>query len=145
MARKDRFRVEALRDFLCGAWRVEREILDRRADLVGSFNGSVTFGPDDGGLRCREEGRMVLGGYSGLAHRDYLYGFPSPHRAEVRFADGRAFHGLDLSTGCWTAVYLCPPDRYEGRFEAQGEDRWLTIWEITGPGKAARLSRLHTR
>ena len=139
------FGVVDLEAFLIGEWRLERTILDHRDRLTGSFSGTASFEPEEEGLRCWEAGRMTLGHYSGSAGRDTLYRFPAAHLARVLFPDRRPFHDLDLRTGCWAATHLCPPDRYDGRFEVFGDDHWRSTWEIRGPRKAAQLITLYRR
>ncbi len=101
-----------------------------------------------GALTYREEGRLALGGFETLAHQSYLYAFPAPHlahRAEVRFADGRAFHLLDLRDGHWSAEHVCGADLYRGRFRVEGADRWSVLWTVTGPRKDQFLESFFTR
>jgi hypothetical protein len=101
-----------------------------------------------GTLAYREEGCLALGGFETLAHQSYLYAFPATrraHRAEVRFADGRAFHALDLRDGQWSAEHVCAADLYRGRFRAEGPDRWSMLWTVTGPRKDQSLESLFTR
>jgi hypothetical protein len=145
-----RYPVADLRAYLMGAWRVERALDDRRRGAPGSFAGEAVFRASAANaLAYREEGRLALGGYETLAHQSYHYAFPAPHlaphRAEVRFADGRPFHPLDLSGGRWTAEHACGADLYRGRFEALGCDRWTAEWEIVGPRKDQVLSSRFTR
>ena len=101
-----------------------------------------------GALTYREEGRLSLGGFETLAHQSYLYAFPATHRAhraEVRFADGRAFHALDLRDGQWSAEHVCAADLYRGRFRALAPDRWSVLWTVTGPRKDQVLESRFTR
>ncbi len=143
------YAVANLRAYLAGAWEVRRTLDDRRNGARGSFEGRAIFAPGDAGaLTYREEGRLALGGFETLAHQSYLYAFPAPrraHRAEVRFADGRAFHALDLSNGHWSAEHVCGADLYRGRFRAEGADRWSVLWTVTGPRKDQSLESLFTR
>ncbi len=138
--------IADLRAYLAGAWAVRRTLDDRRNGARGSFEGRATFMPgDENTLAYREEGRLALGGFETLAHQSYLYAFPVPHRAEVRFADGRPFHALDLRDGQWSAEHLCAADLYRGRFRAEGPDRWSVLWTVTGPRKDQSLESLFTR
>jgi hypothetical protein len=89
-------------------------------------------------LLYTEEGKLQFGGYSDTVHRTYQYLFPdpqSPHIAQVRFEDGRAFHDLNLASGEHTAHHDCSPDIYEGQFQVQSQDIWQSRWIITGPHK----------
>jgi len=138
--------VADLRAYLAGAWEIERTLHDRRTGQQGYFAGRGIFAPGDGDpLAYEEQGRLALGGFETLAHQRYLYAFPTPHRAEVRFADGRPFHPLDLSGGCWEAEHLCGRDLYRGRFQALAPGRWSVTWTVTGPRKDQRLESLFTR
>jgi len=141
--------VADLRAYLLGAWVIRRTLNDRRHGAQGHFEGRATFTPGDANtLAYREEGRLALGGFETLAHQSYLYAFPAPqraHRAEVRFADGRAFHPLDLSDGQWSAEHLCEPDLYRGRFQALAPGRWSVLWTVTGPRKDQVLESYFTR
>ena len=146
--------VADLRAYLVGAWEIRRTLDDRRRAAQGHFEGRATFTPgDENTLAYREEGCLELGGFETLAHQSYLYAFPAPHgrlhrgphRAEVRFADGRPFHALDLSDGRWAAEHLCGRDLYRGRFRAEGAERWSVAWTIAGPRKDQVLESLFTR
>lgn len=142
--------VADLRAYLEGAWRIERALDDKLRGQQGRFEGRAVFAPEaDGTLSYREEGRLALGGFETLAHQRYLYAFPAferaPHRAEVRFADGRPFHELDLSDGLWAAGHRCGADVYRGRFRALGADRWWVRWIVTGPLKDQALESLFSR
>jgi Family of unknown function (DUF6314) len=144
--RDARYPVADLRAYLTGAWRVGRTLEDRRRGARGRFDGGASFTPGQtGALACREEGRLALAGFETVAHQSYLYTFPAPFLAEVRFADGRPFHPLDLRDGVWTAEHLCGADLYRGAFRALGPDRWQAEWEISGPCKDQVLRGLFTR
>lgn len=138
--------VADLRTYLAGAWEIRRILEDNIRGERGSFVGQASFSPeDDTTLAYREDGRLALGGFETLAHQSYRYGFPARHLAEVRFADGRPFHSLDLSAGLWQAEHLCAADLYRGRFRAEGPERWSVTWTVTGPRKNQRLESLFTR
>lgn len=146
--------VADLRAYLAGSWTISRTMEDRRRGALGRFEGQAGFTSEGEDLLAyREVGRLALGGFETVAHRRYLYAFPAPraaphrppHRAEVRFADGRPFHDLDLSDGLWTAGHRCAPDTYRGRFRALGPDRWWARWIVTGPRKDQVLESLFTR
>jgi len=149
-AAQDLYPVADLRAYLLGAWQIERALDDKLRGEQGRFEGRATFSHgEDGNLEYREEGRLALGGFETLAHQRYLYAFPAPERApqraEVRFADGRPFHELDLGDGLWAAGHRCGADTYRGRFRALGPDRWWVRWIVTGPRKDQALESLFTR
>ena len=142
--------VTDLRAYLLGAWEVRRTLDDRRRGESGSFEGRAIFAPGAANiLTYREEGCLELGGFETLAHQSYLYAFPAtyraPHRAEVRFANGRPFHPLDFRDGLWSAEHVCAADLYRGRFRALAPDRWSVLWTVTGPRKDQVLESLFTR
>ena len=141
--------VADLRAYLVGAWEIRRTLDDRRRAAQGHFEGRATFTPgDENTLAYREEGCLELGGFETLAHQSYLYAFPATHRAhraEVRFADGRPFHPLDLRDGLWSAEHVCAADLYRGRFRALAPDRWSVLWTVTGPRKDQVLESRFTR
>ena len=138
--------VANLRAYLTGVWEIGRTLDDKLRGECGRFEGRGVFAPgEDGTLVYEEQGRLALGGFETLAHQSYLYAFPAPHRAEVRFADGRPFHPLDLSAGEWRAEHLCAADLYRGRFQALGPDRWSVAWTVAGPRKDQVLESRFTR
>lgn len=138
--------VADLAAYLAGRWRLERRLEDRAGGRTGSLEGTAQFDPDaEGGLAYREQGRLVLGDFATLARQAYRFRFPLPARAEVSFADGRAFHDLDLSDGRWQARHRCGADLYCGRFAALGPERWTAEWRVTGPRKDQRLSAVYLR
>jgi hypothetical protein len=130
--------VHDLAGFLSGAWEIHREIVPVRGTPPGGFEGTATFSPWRPGVLVYEEhGTVVLGGYTGTATRRLTYVVDGP-RARVRFADGRFFHDLDLTTGRWETTHPCAADRYHGRFMVRSGDTWEQTWEMTGPGEAYR-------
>ncbi|MCZ9342306.1 DUF6314 family protein, partial [Streptomyces sp. TRM76130] len=65
--------------------------------------------------------------------------------AEVRFADGRFFHDLDLTTGRHVTGHPCAADLYRGEFTVRDRDRWRTVWQVTGPAKNLLLTTEYAR
>jgi hypothetical protein len=130
--------------FLPGRWRVERALEDAALG-TGRFRGSATFTPDGDGLEWVETGRLTLGRYDGPARRT-LRLVPDGDGWEVRFADGRAFHRLDLRAGELCAfTHPCGADRYAGEFAVRGPDAFEIGWSVTGPAKAQRLTGRYIR
>jgi hypothetical protein len=88
------------------------------------------------GLLHEESGTFVWLGVARPAERTlrFLPG-ATPGTADVRFADGRPFHGLDLTSGRHIADHPCSADLYQGEFTVLGMDRWRTLWRVTGPAK----------
>lgn len=134
---------------LAGRWRVRRDVRDAGSGAVGEFRGGAGFSPlDGGGLLYREAGTFVWQGAGRAAERTlrFLPGAAgAPGTAQVCFADGRAFHGLDLTTGHHVAEHLCSADLYRGEFSVLDADRWRTVWRVTGPAKDLLLATEYVR
>ncbi|MFI7292502.1 DUF6314 family protein [Streptomyces sp. NPDC050121] len=133
--------------YLAGSWRVRRSVRDLASGDEGRFDGITVFsaleegGPGHDallhdGLLHEESGTFVWLGVARPAERTlrFLPG-PTPGTADVRFADGRPFHGLDLRNGRHIADHPCSADLYRGEFTVLGMDRWRTLWRVTGPAK----------
>ncbi|MCQ4201423.1 DUF6314 family protein [Streptomyces coelicoflavus] len=133
--------------FLTGRWRTERSVRDLASGLEGRFEGVTSFDAlDAGGLISRESGVFTWQGVSRPAERTLRYGpGGEPGRADVRFADGRPFHGLDLTSGHHVADHPCAADLYRGEFTVRGPDRWRTVWRVGGPAKDLLLTTNYTR
>ncbi|MBE1595797.1 hypothetical protein H4687_001926 [Streptomyces stelliscabiei] len=120
---------------------------DLTSGAEGEFTGRTVFSPlNDGGLLHRETGTFVWQGAPRPAERTlrFLPG-PVPGTADVRFADGRPFHDLDLTSGHWQTDHPCVADLYRGEFEVHDEDHWRTIWRVGGPAKDHVLVTALTR
>ncbi|MEV0276483.1 DUF6314 family protein [Streptomyces sp. NPDC050610] len=139
--------------YLSGAWAVDRELHDLSAGTSGRFRGTAVFrredgddGDTDGGALLHiEEGELTWGGTVSTAGRT-LRLLPRPDgTAEVTFADGRPFHGLDLRTGVWTARHPCVDDLYEGAFTVVSPDEWRVSWRVGGPAKDQSLRSVYRR
>ncbi|WP_282088743.1 DUF6314 family protein [Streptomyces tendae] len=153
--------------YLAGRWRTERSVRDLASGLEGRFEGTTSFdglgdaGPDGrapdgrapdggaldgGGLISREQGHFTWQGVTRPAERTLRYEpGTGPGRADVRFADGRPFHGLDLTTGHHVADHPCAADLYRGEFTVRGPDRWRTVWRVGGPAKDLLLTTDYLR
>jgi uncharacterized protein DUF6314 len=133
--------------YLAGRWRVERSVRDLASGEQGEFRGTTEFGPlDDGGLLHRESGTFVWQGVPRPAERTLRF-LPSrgPGAADVRFADGRPFHDLDLTSGRHTADHPCSADLYRGEFTVADADHWRTVWRVRGPAKDLVLTTDYAR
>ncbi|MFD1662173.1 DUF6314 family protein [Streptomyces caeni] len=99
----------------------------------------------------RDQGRDVLPGRGHpaavLRKPRTLWFLPgdSPGTARVRFADGRPFHDLDLTTGHQVAEHPCAADLYRGGFTVYDADRRRTVWRVGGPAKDLVLTTGYTR
>ncbi|MEU2286849.1 DUF6314 family protein [Streptomyces sp. NPDC013178] len=134
--------------YLAGMWRVERSVRDLTSGDAGTFTGRTGFRPlgEGGGLLHEESGTFVWQGVARPAERTlrFLPG-PAPGTAEVRFADGRPFHDLDLTTGRHAAGHPCAADLYRGEFTVRDADHWRTVWRVGGPAKNLLLTTEYTR
>jgi hypothetical protein len=129
--------------YLLGTWDVERDVLD--ADLgAGCFRGRATFTPSGDGLTWTETGHLTLAAYDGPARRE-LRLVPGGDAWEVRFADGRPFHSLDLATGTCAVAHPCGEDRYTGEYRLRGPDAFEVDWTVRGPRKDQRLIGRYAR
>ncbi|WAZ20531.1 DUF6314 family protein [Streptomyces cinnabarinus] len=133
--------------FLTGSWRVRRTVRDQVSCERGEFTGTTVFGRlTEGGLLHRETGTFVWQGVARPAERTlrFLPG-STPGTADVRFADGRPFHVLDLTAGRYVADHPCAADLYRGEFTVLDADRWRTEWRVRGPTKDLVLTTDYTR
>ncbi|MET8771948.1 DUF6314 family protein [Streptomyces sp. NPDC004658] len=132
---------------LAGRWRVERDVRDLASGDEGHFTGTTVFSAlAGGGLLHEESGTFIWQGVARPATRTlrFLPG-PAPGRADVRFADGRPFHELDLTTGRFVADHPCAADLYRGEFTVRDADRWRTVWRVGGPAKDLVLTTDYVR
>ncbi|MET9762939.1 DUF6314 family protein [Streptomyces sp. NPDC006372] len=122
--------------YLAGHWRVTRTVRDLASGEEGRFSGGTDFGSlRDGGLLHHESGTFVWQGVARPAERTLRF-LPCPGgTAEVRFADGRPFHDLDLTSGRHVADHPCAADLYRGEFTVRDADHWRTVWRVRGPTK----------
>jgi hypothetical protein len=137
---------EAL-SYLTGGWRVARVVHDLGDGTEGVFRGATDFTPlSGGGLLHRETGDFTWHGVTRPAERTLRF-LPGPQAgtADVRFADGRPFHSLDLRTGRHIADHPCSADLYRGEFTVTGPDHWRTAWRVGGPAKDLLLVTDYTR
>ncbi|MFI1439843.1 DUF6314 family protein [Streptomyces fructofermentans] len=141
--------VDDVLAFLAGGWHVERSVRDLAGAEEGSFSGTTVFGaPEEGGagLLHHESGTFVWRGAARPAERTLRF-LPGgrPGLADVRFADGRPFHDLDLTSGRHVADHPCAADLYRGEFTVFDADRWRTVWRVGGPAKDLVLTTDYTR
>ncbi|WP_329470020.1 DUF6314 family protein [Streptomyces sp. NBC_01723] len=133
--------------YLAGRWHTERTVRDLTNGAEGRFEGTTAFDAlPEGGLLSRESGAFNWQGVTRPAERTLRYApGSSPGTADVRFADGRPFHGLDLASGRHVADHPCAADLYRGEFTVQGPDRWRTVWRVGGPAKDLLLTTDYLR
>lgn len=124
--------------YLEGRWRLERRIEDRRAGIVGRFDGTCDWVPDGQGLRQVEEGVLQYGTAAPMrASRVYLWRAEEDGLA-VLFEDGRPFHRLGADRVA--DRHHCPPDIYDVRYDFGDWPQWMQEWTVTGPRKDATLT-----
>ncbi|MFF9818433.1 DUF6314 family protein [Streptomyces sp. NPDC014006] len=133
--------------YLAGNWQVERSVRDLASGCEGRFDGTTDFQPlEGGGLLHVESGTFAWQGVARPAERTlrFLPG-ATPGTADVRFADGRPFHDLDLGSGRYIAGHPCAADLYRGEFTVRDAGRWRTVWRVRGPAKDLVLTTHYTR
>ncbi|MEU3947010.1 DUF6314 family protein [Streptomyces sp. NPDC029526] len=132
--------------FLGGRWRVARVVRDLASGDTGEFSGTTVFRPDPaGGLLHEEAGTFTWRGTARPAERTLRF-LPGPGgTADVRFADGRPFHHLDLTAGRYVADHPCAADLYRGEFTVRDADHWRTVWRVRGPAKDLELRTDYAR
>lgn len=132
--------------YLSGHWRAERTVRDLASGEEGHFEGTVVFGPlEGGGLLQSEAGGFTWRGVTRPAERTLRF-LPGPGgTADVRFADGRPFHDLDLTAGRYVVDHPCSADLYRGEFTVRDADRWRTVWRVRGPAKDLELTTGYAR
>jgi hypothetical protein len=136
--------------YLAGSWLLERSVRDLAGADEGTFTGTTTFSPlherGRSGLLHHESGTFVWQGVARPAERT-LHFLPgtAPGAADVRFADGRPFHDLDLTSGRWITDHPCAADLYRGEFTVLDSDHWRTVWQVAGPAKDLVLTTDYTR
>ncbi|NUO42701.1 MAG: hypothetical protein HOV73_05190 [Streptomyces sp.] len=133
--------------YLAGSWRVVRSVRDLASGAEGEFSGTTVFSPlEGGGLLHHESGTFTWQGVPRPAERTlrFLPG-PGPGTADVRFADGRPFHDLDLTTGRHVTDHPCSADLYRGEFSVLDADHWRTAWRVGGPAKDLVLTTDYAR
>ena len=139
--------------YLAGSWRVERSVRDLASGAQGSFSGATVFEPlddeenDETGLLHHESGTFVWQDVARPAERTlrFLADGDGAGRADVRFADGRPFHDLDLTSGRHVTDHPCAADLYRGEFTLRDADHWRTVWRVGGPTKDLLLTTDYTR
>ncbi|MGB3406237.1 MAG: DUF6314 family protein, partial [Jannaschia sp.] len=94
-------------------------------------------GPREDALwREVETGHLSQGGPVFAARRVALWSHDGL-ATEVRFGDGRLFHGIGPGLRP-QATHDCPPDDYRLSYDFSAWPRWSVRWHVTGPRKAYR-------
>ena len=132
-------------EFLIGDWNVVRRISDCRSGRRGCFLGTAVFLPAAGIVRYTEQGELTFGDHRGPASRALQYTAGAGGAADVRFADGREFFCLDLSSGSCRAEHLCGKDRYQVTVTRVSQDSFTETWRVTGPAKNYEMTTRYLR
>jgi hypothetical protein len=130
--------------FLAGTWTVDRTVRDASGGRDAAFTGVAEFAREGGSVAWRETGRLRLDRYDGPASRELAL-VHGDGGWEVRFADGRPFHPLDLSGGRWTCEHACGRDLYAGEFDVLGPDELEVRWRVRGPAKDQEIVSRYRR
>ncbi|HUZ21502.1 MAG TPA: DUF6314 family protein [Acidimicrobiales bacterium] len=138
--------ISDLAAFLGGSWDVERRLVDHAGGATLRFDGTARWRPraaaelayDERGVLARADGRDE-------AWRELRYARLDGGRAEVRYADGRPFHELDLSRGRWRTLVACGRDVYAGLFVVVAPDQLVVRWRVRGPAKAYSSTTCYRR
>lgn len=133
-------RVPNLGEFFHGVWGVKKLGWDGVTGQRLRFHGEATFSTCAEGLLFQERGTIGFGAYQGEASQDYIFAVQDSHTAEVRFADERPFHTLNLETGKAHVWHDCAPDRYMGRYRVFDSNGWVLSWRVAGPRKRQILT-----
>lgn len=133
-------------DDFAGLWRLERRIDDRLAGQVIAARGTARLVADGaGGLVYDEEVLLKLPGRAPVpGHRRYLWQ-KNGEGFDVRFADGRFFHRIDLSATAPACRHDCAPDLYKGRHDFAAWPVWSVSWRVRGPRKDYRMQTTYRR
>lgn len=130
-------RISDLAAFLGGSWDVARELDDLAGSGAMRFVGTARWWPRGAAeLGYEEHGVLERADGRDDAWRNLSYARLDGGRAEVRYADGRPFHELDLTRGRWRTLVSCGADRYAGLFVVGGPDQLVVRWTVRGPAKA---------
>jgi hypothetical protein len=137
-------KVLGLSDF-AGRWSLEREILDRRADLTAHLSGTAVFTFNGADLRYEEEGRLEYPGQPPMmATRAYTWE-DDGDGVWVFFDDGRPFHRFSLLRRMPEADHHCPPDMYHVTYDFTRWPDWSATWAVVGPRKNYRMISRYAR
>ncbi len=132
----------ATEPWFCGPWQMVRIIENVAEGVIGEFWGECEFVPDGDGLTCREEGVLRFRGIDYHSGRVSLWRFPGRGQIDVRYEDGRPFHGFLIDEP--QAEHHCGDDHYRVSYEF-GPDTWLSLWEVDGPAKDYAMTTRYRR
>jgi hypothetical protein len=126
---------------LLGEWTLARRFADLGAGRHGTVHGHLVLREHGAGIDWDEQGVLRWQDVEVPVSRSYRL-----RRRDggwwVFFADGQPFH--PWQPGEWVE-HSCRADRYHGLISVDGPDRWRTLWDVVGPGKAQRIVTRFTR
>lgn len=127
-----------------GVWRLERRIEDFRANQPARAEGEARIVPGDP-WTYDERMQLHLPGVAPVeGHRRYLW-VPAAGGIEAQFADGRAFHRIDLGGGTASARHPCGADLYDVQYEFVRWPVWSAVWRVRGPRKDYLMTTIYRR
>ena len=135
-----------LKDFE-GAWRLDRQIDDRRSGNGGTLTGEAQFVPmPDGRLNYVETGQLDFGTGNAMdAQQSFIWQGGDKGEIAVTFSDGRPFHVIEPDRMMPDASHLCHPDFYHVTYDFSVWPAWSVIWRVVGPAKDYRLISRYRR
>lgn len=126
-----------------GHWRLDRRVTDHLTGMRSAFAGQVVLVPDGKGLLYEERGRWRTGPLKGMAgERRYLWRAERGQIAQY-FEDGRPF--LAVAPDSPQAAHWCDPDDYRVQYGFDLPNRWVAVWNVSGPRKDYRMVSLCRR
>ena len=126
-----------------GRWGLTREVRheDGRIDRLEGITDFLRSGPR---LIQDETGSLTVESQVLEARQRYVWE-DAGGQLNVHFADLRPFHTVMLNAPEPTAVHLCPPDRYEVRYDFRSWPRWRATWTVEGPRKSYVMTSNYRR
>ena len=121
-----------------GRWSVARQIVHDEGPEAG-FSGVAQWARAKGGMSYVEEGKLQVGTLTPMhAQRSYFW----DEALNVWFDDGRFFHAVPVRGG--ETKHWCDPDSYHVVYNFENWPRFETVWSVTGPKKAYRMTTVYT-
>lgn len=121
---------------LVGVWQLHRRLVDRRAGRFGRVVGRLELTRVGSVVRWLELGELAWDTQRMQVTRE-LQIVPCGNGWEVRFADGRPFHGWRPGE---VVEHRCRADSYRGLIDVDaGCTRLRVLWDVTGPEKSQRI------
>ncbi len=125
-----------------GDWALTREVRHRGGG-VDRMTGICSFRKSGAQLIQQETGWLETAGGRFQATRTYIWA-EANGQLDVFFDDMRPFHSIPLGVSAPETVHLCPPDRYQVRYDFSDWPNWQSVWTVEGPRKAYRMESRFT-